>query len=350
MRQITVSEREEGQRLDRYLSAYLKEAGKGFLYKMMRKKNITLNGRKCDGAERLSAGDEIRLFFSEETLDKFRGTGADGSPGPGTERALPALSPDSVIYEDSHVLLVNKPSGMLTQKSRPGDVSLNERMIAYLLRTGKLTERDLETFHPSVCNRLDRNTSGIVLCGISAQGLRGLSQMIRERQLRKFYLACAAGVLRRPLTLHGYLYKDEEKNQVRIWKETEPHPDEAEEIYTAYRPLAISDQMTLLEVELITGKTHQIRAHLSSIGHPLLGDSKYGNALSRELSDRYHLRSQMLHAGRVEFPDAVPPGLERLRGKIFTAPTPGQMETLMRSLRLCVADGQETSRTNREVE
>ena len=157
MKSVIVNSNEAGQRLDKLLGKYLNLAGKGFLYKMMRKKNITLNGKKCDGSEKLSEGDEIRLFLSDETIEKFSQVRV---------QKVRKTKLD-LVYEDSHILLINKPSGMLSQKAKDTDESLVEYVIAYLMETGQLTVEQLRSFHPSVCNRLDRNTSGLVAAGKS---------------------------------------------------------------------------------------------------------------------------------------------------------------------------------------
>ena len=171
MRMLTVSKNEAGQRLDKLLAKYLNLAGKSFIYKMMRKKNITLNGKKCDGSEHLTEGDEIKLFLAEETIEKF------------SEVKIQKVQKKKldIVYEDEHILLINKPSGMLSQKAKETDESLVEYLIDYLLDSGKLKKEDLACFRPSVCNRLDRNTSGIVAAGRSLPGLQIMSEVIKDR-------------------------------------------------------------------------------------------------------------------------------------------------------------------------
>ncbi len=162
MKAIRITENEAGQRLDKLLEKYLNLAGKGFIYKMIRKKNITLNGRKCTGAERLAAGDEVKLFLSDETIEKFSHT----------QVQKVKKTRLNIIYEDEHVLLINKPAGMLSQKAKEGDESLVEYVTDYLLEKGDLKQEDLKTFRPSVCNRLDRNGREIS-AGTSGHG-RGI--------------------------------------------------------------------------------------------------------------------------------------------------------------------------------
>ena len=209
MKEIIITSQEEGQRLDRLLQRYLSNASSGFLYKMLRKKNITLNGRKADGTEKLVQGDTIRLFFADETLRKFTGQKE--------EVRYPETNLD-IVYEDDHILLINKPAGMLSQKAEPTDVSLNEYAIGYLLHTGAVTPESLAVVKPSVCNRLDRNTSGIVAVGKSSAGLRELSAMFRDRTVHKFYLTLVIGRIDREAVIDGVLFKDEKTNMVTVKK------------------------------------------------------------------------------------------------------------------------------------
>ena len=186
MRELEVTSLQAGQRLDKLLGKYLKEASGSFLHKMLRKKNITLNGRRADGSEKVAEGDLIRIFFAEETLEKFTGIGPKAEQG---GKSLPERYPAAaldILYEDENILLVNKPAGMLTQKAHDEDFSLNEYAIGYLLRSGALSEEDLLSFRPSVCNRLDRNTSGIVAVGKSVAGLQELSKLFHDRTVHKF--------------------------------------------------------------------------------------------------------------------------------------------------------------------
>ncbi|MCJ7849453.1 MAG: RluA family pseudouridine synthase [Blautia sp.] len=322
MRELTVKAGESGQRLDKYLAKYLKEAPKSFLYKMLRKKNITLNGRKADGSEKLQAEDCVRLFLAEETLEKFMGAQ--------TEAHTCSLD---VIYEDDHVLFINKPVGMLSQKADKKDISLVEYLTGYLLEKGALTREDLLTFHPSVCNRLDRNTSGIVAAGKTMAGLQTLSGAFKDRSLHKYYLALAAGRVEHPSYIKGYLWKNERTNKVTVTRE--PKKD-ALPIETRMRPLSYSGtgDCTLLEVELLTGRTHQIRSHLASIGHPIIGDAKYG---SREVNEayrkKYRVTSQLLHAWRIEMP-SFEGELSYLSGLKLTAELPALFKKVIKGEKL----------------
>ncbi len=319
MRSITIHKNEAGQRLDKLLAKYLNLAPKSFFYKMMRKKNIVLNGKKCDGSERLLEGDEVKLFLSDETIETF------------SEVKIQKVQKKklSIIYEDEHVILVNKPSGMLSQKAKEQDESLVEYLIDYLLDSGKLSKEDLRSFRPSVCNRLDRNTSGLVAAGCSLAGLQQLSSMFRDRSLHKYYLCVVSGSVREKKRIEGFLKKDERTNQVTISQKELP---DSAPICTEYEPLMETESFTLLKVTLITGRTHQIRAHLSSVGHPIVGDMKYGSVpVNEEARRRYRIRSQMLHSWMLVFPKMEEP-LSHLSGKQFTAPLPDEFKRVLGSL------------------
>ena len=300
MQLLTIGKNQAGQRLDKFLKKALPNAGTGFLYKMLRKKNITLNGKKAEGKEILAQGDEVKCFFSEETYASLSGAGAAEDTSD-YRKAYRSLKDISVLYEDENILLLNKPAGVLTQKAKPEDLSLNEWLIGHLLAANAIKETDLATFHPSVCNRLDRNTSGIVAAGRSLPGLQIMSEVIKDRSLGKYYVCVVRGIVKGEARIEGWLTKNEKTNQVSIRKEETPG---SLPIRTAYRPLVSGNGYTLLEVHLITGRSHQIRAHLASIGHPIIGDVKYGDAGTNEQFRRQcKVKSQMLHAYRIVFAD-----------------------------------------------
>lgn len=318
----TIGKNESGQRLDKYLKKLLKEAPGSFIYKMLRKKNIVLNGRKADGSEKLREGDEVKLFLSEETFAKFADRTEAAAGGKPCREQYP-YHPLEIIYEDEDWLIVNKPAGVLSQKAKPDDVSINEWIIGYLLHTGAIDENQLVTFKPSVCNRLDRNTSGLLAAGKTLAGSQSLSEAFRDRSAQKFYRCVAAGRVTEPMYLKGYLVKDGESNRVRISREAD-QDGEARPIETRLAPVEVYRDATLLSVHLITGRTHQIRAHLSSVGHPILGDPKYGD---RGVNERWRqlagVRRQLLHAYCLRLPD----------GREVTAELPEDFNRVLERLR-----------------
>ena len=340
MQEIIIGKNDAGQRLDKYLKKLLPGAASGLLYQQLRKKNITLNQKKVQGNEMLREGDALRLFFSDETFMKFSSV-KDSKDISEFEQAYQRLHGIKGLFENEDILLLDKPVGILTQKAEKEDSSLNEWMIGYLLHTGRLNADSLQFFCPSVANRLDRNTSGIVLCGKTLAGAQALSVCLKERLLSKKYLTVCHGSLNTARTVEGYLQKDEARNVVTVT--TDPKTMEnADYIRTKYEPLMTGAEYTLLQVDLITGKTHQIRAHLASLGHPLLGDFKYApDALAQKDRKVFAIKSQLLHAGSVTFPELeiiqrleerYQTVLEPLRGRTFEAPLPKTFSEIISKL------------------
>ena len=338
MKSFLVSQNEAGQRLDKLLSKYMDTAPKSFFYKMLRKKNITLNGKKAEGSEKVAEGDEIRLFLSDETIEGFqsgkKNLGGQSSKSAGAEKdavlpQIPLLKESEIVFEGKHLLVVNKPAGELSQKAKKEDISINERIVEYLKVTQKI---GLDSFTPGVCNRLDRNTTGLVLAGKSLVGLQETAELLKQRTLHKYYLCIVAGKADKPRHLTGYLKKNTETNTVAVvsaeeFQKQNLNPKEYDRIETELIPLLTNGGSTLAAIQMITGKTHQIRAHLASIGLPLLGDTKYGtetgnkqsasgeklNSINRAL----HLRYQLLHAYLLQFP-TLTGALSEVSEKIIT--------------------------------
>ncbi len=363
MQKITITDREAGQRFDRYLRKYLNLAPSSFIYKMLRKKNIKLNGKKADGRERLEPGDQIVLFLADDTIARFRNLPENHSCVSAKHREqLPDQSGNqnhvsakhreqltdqfenriadgwqerlSILYEDSDILIVNKPQGILSQKADRADISMVEYITAYLDRQSAAANTVEDTFRPGICNRLDRNTTGLMVAGKSVRGLQWMNALFRERTIQKYYLCIVQGKITDRCRIDGYLLKDSRSNTVKIMD----RPDAASSrILTEYEPLQYGDlqgkTFTLLRVHLLTGKSHQIRAHLSSVGHPLIGDTKYG---SREINlifrQQYRLHCQLLHAWELHLPVNVPELPEKYQDKLFTAPLPGQFRQILKGL------------------
>lgn len=352
MQSVIVKEAEAGQRLNKFLDKYLPGAGQGFIYKMLRKKNIVLNGKKADGSEKLVKDDEIKLFLSDETIEKFAKRpggmdimtaaaaaaattakvlteGADVSLDcvlqTGKGKKLLFNFEDNIIYEDGDVLFVNKPAGILSQKAEAGDVSMVEYLISYLTKTGFINAGERRGFQPGICNRLDRNTSGLLIAGKTLSGSQSMSEFIKNRSVRKFYRTIVKGVITKESRMEGYLVKDERTNMVSVSKKA---AEDALHICTRYIPVSHTDKYTLLEVELITGRTHQIRAHLASVGHPVIGDTKYGDKkVNAYFNKKYGLKYQLLHSYRLEFPDCQ--NGYRLSEQSFTAPYPAEFISIL---------------------
>lgn len=335
MKKIVVSKNEAGQKLLKLLAKYLNTAPQSFLHKMLRKKNITLNGKKADGSEVVKETDEVCLFLSEDTISSFRSEKTIETTKVEYANCKENMNPREfahirVLYEDEDVLILNKPVGVLSQKAAPSDRSLNEWVLAYLMQTGKLSEEELQTFRPGICNRLDRNTSGLITAGKSLQGLQTLSFLFKERTVHKDYYCIVYGKVEEASDLKGYLEKNPRTNKVTV--EEKQRSEEGTYIETRYTPVIANEQYTLLKVRLITGKTHQIRAHLASVGHPLLGDAKYGKEeVNRMLRTKFGLKHQLLHAAVLEFPRELKT-CKGLEGKVVTAPVPEQFVKIAKAL------------------
>lgn len=314
MQEFIIQKEEAGQTVMKYLARLLPEASMGLLRKSMRKKNIVLNGKKIEGREKIAAGDSVKVWFSDETIEKFRKK---------KEEAPKRDYPDFeawVLYEDENIVILNKPAGLLSQGDTSGAPSLNEALLAARESGGSVK--------PSICHRLDRNTSGLVVAGKTVRGLQEMNALIKARTLTKVYQALVYGKTPPSGILKGYLVKDHERNQVRYTPCAEPGALPIETHYeTLVTTTAHGCTFSLVRVRLVTGRSHQIRLHFSSIGHPLLGDRKYGSRASLAASEALHIRRQLLHAASLTFP-ALTDDFAYLSGKTFTAPLPADFASV----------------------
>ena len=279
-----------GQRFDKFLGRYMNGAPKTFIHKMLRKKNITINGKKSTGAEILQEGDVVKLFLAEETIREFIKDKV-------INRTL--VDMPTIVYEDKNILVVDKPKNMLAHPDTKTKDSLIDRILLYLHNKG---EYDLNApFTPALANRIDKNTTGLVLCGKNLKALQALNEMIKNKTLKKYYQTLVVGEVEQSEQLVGYHQKDEENNQVEIFATAQGEKD-VRQVVTTYTPIEKYKDYTLLEIELVTGKSHQIRAHLQSISHPIVGDPKYGDATTNiAMRSAFNLRNQLLHSHKLAF-------------------------------------------------
>ncbi len=309
MRQITISNMEANQRLDKFLMKYLKKCPKSLIYRAMRTKKIKYNAKKPQGNEILKENDVIHIFFTDQQFEEFE----HSKP---IQKVNISFKP---VYEDDNILIVNKPMGLLTQKDTEKGHSLADEVISYLIENKSYDPNTLKGFTPAPCNRLDRNTAGIVLVGKNLMATQTLSEMLRNKQISKYYMSIVLGRVTSPIILKGYHQKQDGKNEVVI---SNHFIEGAKPVETRILPLKTNGRYTLVEVQLVTGKTHQIRAHLSQIGHPIIGDPKYGDPLENQyFKDQYDLRYQILCAYKIKFELCKEPFLY-LQNRVFTVQAP----------------------------
>ena len=305
MRELTIGENDAGQRLDRFLAKAIPLLPASLAQKYIRIKRIKCNGARAERDTRLAAGDVLQLYINDEFFDKPRQENA----------YLTVASPRlNIVYEDENLLLVDKRPGLAVHPHDGAEYgrTLIDQIQAYLYQKGEWKPRSEHAFTPALCNRIDRNTGGIVIAAKNAEALRVMNQKIRDREIDKRYLAIVEGTPKPPRgSLTGYLFKDAKKNRVFVTDTPQPG---AKSCRTDYSTLASRSGLSLVECKLVTGRTHQIRAQFAHAGHPLLGDGKYG-----KLDKRFDRNYQALYAYRLTFcftSDAE--GLGYLNGKAFT--------------------------------
>jgi 23S rRNA pseudouridine955/2504/2580 synthase len=305
VRELKITKNDSGQRLDKFITKTL-DLPMSLLYKSIRLKKIKVNRKRADAGMILSEGDTVQCFLADSFFEKEKDFSA-------LYRIEPKIS---VVYEDENIILVNKRPGVSVHEDEHSENNtLITHILAYLARKGEYEPEKEQSFTPALCNRIDRNTGGIVIAAKNAEALRVMNEKIKEREIDKFYLAAVHGIPEKKSdTLKGYLLKDEKTNTVKVFIKNPPK--NAKSIITKYTVIAKNGDSALLEVELLTGRTHQIRAHMASIGHPLLGDGKYGiNKAERKKGYKY----QALYSYRLRFnftPDKKS-ALDYLNGKEF---------------------------------
>ncbi len=306
MRSITVGRNDAGQRLDKFLTKAVKGLPMSMMYKLIRTKKIKVNRKRAEQSYMLCEGDEIQLFIREEFFD---------SPEK-DDSALGRIRPKlDILYEDDNLLLLNKRPGVLVHEDdAAAENTLIMHVKAYLYQKGLYDPAEEQSFAPALCNRIDRNTGGIVIAAKNAEALRVMNEKIRENQVSKFYLCLVHGLPKKKQDmLYGYLRKNSKTNLVEV--RSEPFAG-AKKIITGYRVVETRGENALLEIELVTGRTHQIRAQMAAIGHPLLGDGKYG--VNRE-EKKQGFKYQALYAYRLRFEVTEEENaLSYLEGKSFS--------------------------------
>ena len=309
MRELKIGKNDAGQRLDKFITKTL-DLPTSLLYKSIRLKKIKVNRKRAEISTKLCEGDTVQCFLAEEFFKK-------SDTPPTLSNIIPKLS---IVYEDENILLVSKRPGVSVHEDEDGGTNnLITHIQAYLYQRGEYSPEDEQSFAPALCNRIDRNTAGIVIAAKNAEALRVMNEKIKLREIDKFYLAAVHGIPNpAEALLTGYLLKDEKTNTVRVYDKNPPRG--AKDIKTKYRVINAKNGLSLIEVELLTGRTHQIRAHMAHIGHPLLGDGKYG--INRD--DRakgYKYQALCSHKLRFSFKITDDPTLlDYLNGREFTVP------------------------------
>lgn len=305
MREIIINKNDSGMRIDKLITKLFPALPQSMLYKSLRKNCVKINGKHIkDGGFRVTKGDIMTLYLREEFLE---------TPDPDT--AFMKITPQlNIVYEDENIILVDKKQGMCVHADDEGSTdTLIEHIKSYLWRKGEFLPQEENTFAPSLCNRIDRNTGGIVIAAKNAESLRILNQKIKDRELEKKYLCLVFGHLdKKSGKISGFLFKDEKKKQVFVFDSPKKG---ALSFSTLYRVLQEYPDYSLVEAELETGRTHQIRAGFAHIGHPLLGDGKYG---TNEINKKYPYLGQALYSYKLKFAFRTDSGiLEYLKGREF---------------------------------
>lgn len=318
MKEVNITGKEENQRLDKFLLKYFNNAPKSFVYKMLRKKRIKFNGKKAEGNEIIKNGDKLQMYIAPETMDSLMSE----------KEIVKAERHFGIVYEDDNILVVSKPAGLLSHPESSADKNtLIDQILYYLYEKGEYDMSKESSFTPAICNRLDRNTGGIVIAGKNLAAVQAVNKAIAQRKIKKYYITMVRGEFTQEKELFGYHVKDELTNTVKVLKKEAPG---AKKIFTKVKPIAVKDKFSLLEIDLITGKSHQIRAHLKSMGYPVIGDRKYGEMrVNTRFKDKYGLNNQFLFAYKIAWHENEGV-MAYLNGKEFTAVLPDYIENIKR--------------------
>lgn len=313
MQKFLISESESGQTLEKYIRKVLKDAPLSFIYKLFRKKDVKVNGHWQKEKYILSSGDEVSIYISDEQLEEFKKKNK--------ELTVNKIS-DYIVYEDENILILNKPRGALVQKDSSNETALDEMVISYLVEKGEYDPNKDLGYTPAPAHRLDRNTAGLIIFGKNIQTLRYLSTIMQDKTLvQKKYLTIVKGCVQSDGEINSPLMKNTKTGMVFV-------SENGKDALTRYKVLEHIGDFTLLEVELLTGRTHQIRVHLSSINHPVVGDAKYGDyALNKSIEEKYGFKNQFLVAYLLKFGKLETP-LNNLSHKSFKIDLPKELDKL----------------------
>ena len=321
MKKLVIRKNDANQRIDKYLKKLLCQAPSNFIYKMIRNKDVKINGKKVNERYILQENDILEMFLYEDKFQEFT-----------QEKDIFSLKKEfKVLYEDHHVLIVDKPAGLLVHGDAHESVNtLSNQVLSYLKEKGELELDRTSTFMPGPVHRLDRNTSGIVIFGKTLQAMQDLNEMMKKRHhIEKTYLTICHGCLKENRELVGYIKKLENEDRVQFVKKDDP---QALYMKTIVEPMQWNNDFTLLQVKIVTGRMHQIRIHLSGISHPVIGDRKYGDfQLNRQLKQKFGLNHQLLHAYKISFKDPFG-SLSYLKGKEIICNVPKQFGQIEKSL------------------
>lgn len=321
MKKMQITENDANQRIDKYLKKLLVNAPANFIYKMFRKKDIKVNGKKVDEKYILKNNDIVEMFLYEDKFQEFTAP----------KSIYDVEKTFKVLYEDKHVLIVYKPAGLLVHEDAHESVNtLTNQVLSYLAKKNELDLNRENTFMPGPVHRLDRNTSGIVIFGKTLAALQNLNEMIRQRHcIEKSYLTICKGKLNQQRSLKNYMIKLEDQAQVKLVSKDYPG---ALTMETIVKPLKYNHNYSLVEVTLVTGRMHQIRVHLSSIDHPVIGDRKYGDfELNKLVKKQFGLNNQLLHAYKIRFVKTFGV-LDYLQDKEIICPVPKLFKEIEKSL------------------